>query len=169
MRAIAVLNIFGMDAHADQGGMMGSGNMMGGRMGRGMKGCAMMRGDATAIPIMLRMVFALMDADGDGTISLPEFQVAHERISRRWIATEMAISLWKRCSRSCTGPGARFRNSRKLRQTTTPNSVDRWLDKPPASSWWIIVVVIKSTLAACLKNRDDHLRGQTTSSRTGFS
>ena len=30
--------------------------------------------------IMLRMMFALMDSDGDGTISLPEFQAAHERI-----------------------------------------------------------------------------------------
>ena len=30
--------------------------------------------------IMLRMMFALMDSDGDGRISLPEFQAAHERI-----------------------------------------------------------------------------------------
>jgi len=26
------------------------------------------------------MIFALVDADGDGGISLPEFQAAHERI-----------------------------------------------------------------------------------------
>jgi Ca2+-binding EF-hand superfamily protein len=26
------------------------------------------------------MIFSLMDADGDGTISLQEFQAAHERI-----------------------------------------------------------------------------------------
>jgi Ca2+-binding EF-hand superfamily protein len=29
---------------------------------------------------MMRMIFSLMDSDGDGTISLPEFQAAHERI-----------------------------------------------------------------------------------------
>ena len=48
-----------------QGGMMGGGMMGGGAMGP---------------PIMLRMMFALMDGDGDGIISLTEFQVAHERI-----------------------------------------------------------------------------------------
>jgi Ca2+-binding EF-hand superfamily protein len=31
---------------------------------------------------MMRMLFALMDADGDGTVSLSEFQAAHERIFR---------------------------------------------------------------------------------------
>jgi hypothetical protein len=46
--------------------MMGRGGMMGpGSMGSGM---------------MMRMLFALMDSDGDGTISLQEFQAAHERI-----------------------------------------------------------------------------------------
>ena len=55
------------------GGMMGHG-MMGGRiMGRGMMG-------GMGPPFMMRMMFALMDADGDGTISLQEFQAAHERI-----------------------------------------------------------------------------------------
>ena len=55
------------------GGMMGRGMMMGSRdmMGGAMRGCS---------PIMFRMVFALMDSDGDGTIELPEFQAAHERI-----------------------------------------------------------------------------------------
>jgi Ca2+-binding EF-hand superfamily protein len=28
----------------------------------------------------MRIIFALMDRDGDGTISLEEFQAAHERI-----------------------------------------------------------------------------------------
>jgi Ca2+-binding EF-hand superfamily protein len=32
--------------------------------------------------MMMRMLFALMDGDGDGTVSLSEFQAAHERIFR---------------------------------------------------------------------------------------
>jgi hypothetical protein len=54
-----------------QGGMMGRGMMgQGGMMGRGMMGP----------PVMMRIIFSLMDSDGDGTISLQEFQAAHERI-----------------------------------------------------------------------------------------
>jgi hypothetical protein len=30
----------------------------------------------------MRMLFAMMDSDGDGAISLPESQAAHERIFR---------------------------------------------------------------------------------------
>jgi len=49
-----------------------------GTMGqRGMMGGGMM-----GPPFMMRMMFALMDADGDATISLQEFQAAHERIFR---------------------------------------------------------------------------------------
>ena len=29
---------------------------------------------------MMRIMFSLMDTDGDGTVSLQEFQAAHERI-----------------------------------------------------------------------------------------
>jgi hypothetical protein len=54
-----------------QGGMMGRGMMgQGSMMGRGMMGP----------PVMMRIIFSLMDSDGDGTISLQEFQAAHERI-----------------------------------------------------------------------------------------
>ena len=45
------------------GGMMGQG------CGRGMMGS-----------MAMRIIFSLMDADGDGTVSLQEFQAAHERI-----------------------------------------------------------------------------------------
>ena len=58
-----------------QGGMMGHEMMGGHMMGRGMMG-----GGAMGPPFMMRMMFALMDADSDGTISLQEFQAAHERI-----------------------------------------------------------------------------------------
>jgi hypothetical protein len=50
-------------------GMMGQGGMM----GRGMMG-------PMGPAMMMRIIFSLMDSDGDGTISLPEFQAAHERI-----------------------------------------------------------------------------------------
>ena len=57
-------------------GHEGAGTMEhGGMMGRGMMG-----GGAMGPPVMMRMIFALMDSDGDGTISLSEFQAAHERI-----------------------------------------------------------------------------------------
>jgi hypothetical protein len=50
-----------------QGGMMGRGGMMagGGMMGQG---------------AAMRFIFALMDSDSDGTVSLHEFQAAHEKI-----------------------------------------------------------------------------------------
>jgi len=50
--------------------------MMSRDMGRGsgMAGAGMMA------PAMMRMMLTLMDADGDGTVSLTEFQAAHERM-----------------------------------------------------------------------------------------
>jgi EF hand len=57
-----------------QGGMMGRGMMgQGGMMGRGMI-------EPMGPVMMMRIIFSLMDSEGDGTISLPEFQAAHERI-----------------------------------------------------------------------------------------
>src|SRR6516162_8553077 len=47
----------------------------GGTMGPGMMGPGSMHSG-----MMMRMLFALMDSDGDGTITLQEFQAAHERI-----------------------------------------------------------------------------------------
>ncbi len=61
------------------GDMMGRGMMGRGMMGGGMMGSSMMGGRAMGSPMMFRMMFALMD-DGDGQISLQEFQAAHERI-----------------------------------------------------------------------------------------
>jgi len=52
-----------------------------GMMGEGMMGRGMMGGGAMGPPpVMLRIMFALIDTDGDGTIELQEFQAAHERI-----------------------------------------------------------------------------------------
>ena len=64
-----------MMQHQDQdhhGGMMGGG-MMGGEMmghGHGMMGHSM----------AMQIIFSLMDADGDGKLTLQEWQTAHERI-----------------------------------------------------------------------------------------
>jgi Ca2+-binding EF-hand superfamily protein len=65
-----------MQSRTDEGGAgaMGHGGMMGGMMGH-MMGRGMM-----GPPVMMRMMFALMDTDSDGTVSLQEFQAAHERI-----------------------------------------------------------------------------------------
>ena len=39
-----------------------------------------MRSGMLGPPMMMRMIFSLMDADGDGKLSLQEFQAVHERI-----------------------------------------------------------------------------------------
>jgi EF hand len=70
-------------------GMMGHGMMRqcmrqcmaeDGRMEEGWRKHGMMRHGGMMGPAATRVIFALMDRDGDGTISLEEFQVAHERI-----------------------------------------------------------------------------------------
>jgi hypothetical protein len=64
---------------------MGGGMMGPGMMGRGMMGHGYGHGDwhrsrDIAGPMMMRMIFSLIDADGDGKLTLQEFQAAHERI-----------------------------------------------------------------------------------------
>ncbi|HEY7244503.1 MAG TPA: EF-hand domain-containing protein [Xanthobacteraceae bacterium] len=54
------------------------GGMMGGRMAMGS-------------PVMMRMLFAMMDSDGDGTVSLQEFQAAHERIFKAMDANKDGV------------------------------------------------------------------------------
>ena len=60
------------------GGMMDRGMLRRGMMGQGPGGM----GPGSMAPIMMRMIFSLVDADGDGKLSLQEFQAAHERIFR---------------------------------------------------------------------------------------
>ena len=68
------LGMRGREGHAmmGQGGMMGCGMMERG----GMMGGGGMMGHGAG----MRFIFALMDSDGDGTVSLQEFQAAHEKI-----------------------------------------------------------------------------------------
>jgi Ca2+-binding EF-hand superfamily protein len=51
-----------------------------GTMGHGWGKHGMMGHGGMMRPFAMRMIFALMDRDGDGTISLQEFQTAHESI-----------------------------------------------------------------------------------------
>jgi hypothetical protein len=74
----------------DDSGITGWHPGLGGRRyrdgGPGDAGFGMMRRGWMQAPgamqsgMMMRMLFALMDSDGDGTVSLQEFQAAHERI-----------------------------------------------------------------------------------------
>jgi hypothetical protein len=59
-------------------GMMGM--MGGGMMGRGYGHHDSCRDRGILGPMIMRVIFSLMDADGDGKLTLQEFQAAHERI-----------------------------------------------------------------------------------------
>jgi hypothetical protein len=61
-------------------GMMGQGNMMGMMGQREMGGGMSAPMGMASRPFMMRIMFILMDTDGDGAVSLQEFQAAHERI-----------------------------------------------------------------------------------------
>ncbi|MBK5959082.1 hypothetical protein CCR97_12805 [Rhodoplanes elegans] len=60
-------------------GMMGQAGPSGGPMGMGMMGAGMM-GRGMMRPGMTRMMVVMMDANGDGTVSLDEFQAVHARM-----------------------------------------------------------------------------------------
>jgi len=73
----------------DTGGMRGHGMMRhcvrqcmaeDGRIGEGWRKQGMMRHGGMMGSVAMRIIFALMDRDSDGTVSLEEFQAAHERI-----------------------------------------------------------------------------------------
>ena len=70
-------------------GMMGDRGMMGHGMMGSMRG-HMMGHRGMMHPLVMRMIFALMDADGDGKVSLQEWQAAHERLFKAMIRTTMA-------------------------------------------------------------------------------
>ena len=70
-------------------GMMGRGMMREGMMSEGMMGRGMM--GPMMSPFAMRIMFALMDADGDGTVSLQEFQTAHERIFKAMDANKDGV------------------------------------------------------------------------------
>ena len=67
-------------------GMMG-----GGMMGRGHWQHDSCQSRGILGPMMMRIIFSLMDADGDGTISLQEFQAAHERIFKAMDANKDGV------------------------------------------------------------------------------
>ena len=83
-------------------GMMGHGGMMGyGMMGRGgMMGSGGMMGHGAA----MRFIFALMDSDGDGTVSLQEFQAAHEKIFKAMDTDKDGTLILRRYRPSRAGP-----------------------------------------------------------------
>jgi hypothetical protein len=66
--------------HEAPSAKMTSEDMMGHMGGRCMQGRGMMGGGMMGQGMFKRIMFVLMDTDGDGTLSLEEFQTAHAKI-----------------------------------------------------------------------------------------
>jgi len=66
---------FGQTEHSPE-----SEDERGGLMRHRQMTCHMMKQRGMMSGVSMRIIFALMDSDGDGTVSLQEFQAAHERI-----------------------------------------------------------------------------------------
>ena len=79
------------DGHHYRGGMMGRG-MMGGGYGYHGGDRGGMRPSMWGPPMMMRMIFSLMDADGDGNSPCRSFRRLTSASSRRWMSTKMASS-----------------------------------------------------------------------------
>ena len=79
--SVSICTMGGMSASAQQPSetTVQQEGMPGGGMMRGMMRSRMMAHRAM-MGLPLRIIFALMDTDGDGTVSLSEFQAAHEKI-----------------------------------------------------------------------------------------
>jgi hypothetical protein len=91
----------------------------------------------SAFPIMIRIIFALMDSDGDGTVSLQEFQAAHERIFKGMERPNKdgPASLWSRSRPSCREPGDRYRSSRAFKtDLVSPLITEAWRAPAPQGS-----------------------------------
>jgi hypothetical protein len=72
-------------------GPMGPGMMGPGMMGSGIMGPGMVGRGSPMSPFAMRMMFALMDSDADGTVSWQEFHTAHERIFKAMDANKDGV------------------------------------------------------------------------------
>ena len=92
--------LIGQGGMMERGGMMGGGGMMG-------HGAAM------------RFIFALMDSDGDGTVSLQEFQAAHEKIFKAMDTDKDGTLTLEEIQAFMRGPANRLRRSMNTTRSST--------------------------------------------------
>ena len=104
-------------------GMMGRGwrhhqDWRRGAVGPGMMGQPGMMGPGNMAPgMMMRMIFTLMDSDGDGSSRLMSFRLPMRASSREWTQTKTAVSPWRRCKPLSKEPGDQLRGSSSHRVT----------------------------------------------------